>query len=90
MALAIRFEKLINEGVVINYAELAHLGHVTRARMTQIINLLSLAPGIQEEVLFLPRVEQGRDPITERDLRKVQASLDWQMQRRLGDQLKGQ
>lgn len=89
MALAIRFEKLINEGVVKDYAELAHLGHVTRARMTQIMNLLNLASEIQEEILFLPRVEQGRDPITERDLRQIVAVSDWMIQRRMWDRLKG-
>lgn len=46
MALAIRFEGLIRDGVVADNAELARLGHVTRARMTQIANLLNLAPDI--------------------------------------------
>lgn len=90
LALAIRFEKLISEGVVKDYAELAHLGHVTRARMTQIMNLLNLAPNIQEAILFLPRVEQGRDPITERDLRKIVAVSDWRRQRQMWNQLEGQ
>ena len=36
------------------------MDHVTRARLTQIINLLNLAPDIQEEVLFLPPTEKGR------------------------------
>ena len=63
MALAIRFEGLLQSGLVRDYAELARLGHVTRARMTQIMNLRLLAPEIQEELLFLPRVERGRDPI---------------------------
>ena len=60
MALAIRFEQLVADGVVGDYAELSRLGHVTRARMTQIMNLLHLAPDIQEAILFLPRVESGR------------------------------
>ena len=34
MALAIRFEGLIRDGVVADYAELARLGHVTRARIS--------------------------------------------------------
>ena len=34
MALAIRFEQLIRDGVVADQAELSRLGHVTRARMT--------------------------------------------------------
>jgi len=35
---------------------------VTRARITQIMKLLNLAPDIQEEILFLPRTVKGRDP----------------------------
>ena len=42
MALAIRFATLIRDGVVTDYAELARLGHVSRARITQIINLLNI------------------------------------------------
>ena len=64
MALAIRFDQLIRDGVVADQAELACLGHVTGARMTQIMNLLHLAPDIQEAILHLPRVMEGRDPIT--------------------------
>jgi len=44
MALALRFEGLLRDGVVKDYAELARLGHVTRARVTQVMNLLHLAP----------------------------------------------
>jgi len=43
MALAIRFEGLIRDGVVRNQAELARLEHVSRARVSQIMNLLNLA-----------------------------------------------
>ena len=59
MALAIHFDGLIPSGAVTNYAELARLGNVIRARVTQIMNLLMLAPAIQESLLFLPRLEQG-------------------------------
>jgi hypothetical protein len=82
MALAIRFEQLIRDGVVADYAELARLGHVTRARMTQIMNLLNLAPDIQEAILFLPRVERGKDSVTERELRTLLCELDWKRQRK--------
>jgi hypothetical protein len=34
MALAIRLEGLVRSGKVADYAQLAELGHVTRARMT--------------------------------------------------------
>ena len=53
MALAIRFEGLVRSGTIRDYAELARRGRVTRARMTQIIKLLDLAPDIQEQILFL-------------------------------------
>ena len=81
MALAIRFDQLIRDGVVADQAELARLGHVTRARVTQIMNLLNLAPDIQEALLSLPSVETGRDVITERDLRQIAAIPDWRKQR---------
>jgi len=55
MALAIKFDGLVRHGEVRDYADLARLGYVTRARITQIMNLLNLAPDIQEEILFLPR-----------------------------------
>ena len=83
MALAIRFEKLIQSGEVSDYAELARLGHVSRARMTQIMNFLNLAPDIQEELLFLPRITRGRDPITERHLRSIAAEVEWHRQQRM-------
>jgi len=88
MALAIHFEGLIKRGVVRDYADIARLGLVTRARVTQIMNLLLLAPDIQEEILFLPRVERGRDPITERHLRAMTAIVGWPEQRNLWRQLK--
>tara|TARA_R110002020_G_scaffold244208_1_gene457870 strand:- start:498 stop:881 length:384 start_codon:yes stop_codon:yes gene_type:complete len=83
MALAIRFDQLIRDGHVADYAELARLGQVSRVRMTQIMNLLNLAPEIQEAILFLPRVEQGGDSVTERELREVVGVEDWAEQQRL-------
>jgi len=59
LALAHRFHQLFGDGVVRDYAELARLGHVTRARLSQIVNVLNLAPAIQEDILFLPAVDNG-------------------------------
>jgi hypothetical protein len=83
MALAIRFDQLIRDGVVADQAELARLGHVTRARLTQIMNLLCLAPEIQEALLFLPTTKRGPDAITEKQIRPIVADLDWRKQRRM-------
>jgi len=81
MALAIRFEHLIETGAVTGQSDLAELGHVTRPRITQIMNLLHLAPDIQEAILTLPRVTEGRDPIPERHLRPIVAEPSWAKQR---------
>jgi hypothetical protein len=82
MALAWRFEELIRAGTIRDYAELARLGHVSRARITQIMNLRLLAPDIQEQILFLPPTPRGRDPIHLRLLQPIACLLDWQVQRR--------
>ena len=82
MALAIRFEELVRLGEVESHADLARLGQVTRARISQIMDLLCLAPDIQEELLFLPRVERERDAVSEHELRTVCAVSDWLEQRR--------
>jgi hypothetical protein len=83
MALAIRFEGLIRDGQVTDQSELARLAHVTQPRMTQLMNLLHLAPDIQESLLFLPRVESGRAPIHEKLLRPIAAEIDWGKQREM-------
>lgn len=83
MALAIRMEGLVRGGEVADYADIARLGHVTRARVSQIMNLLCLAPDIQEAILFLPRTEHGRDAIREHHIRPILTILDWRKQRRL-------
>jgi hypothetical protein len=82
MALALHFDRLLGEGVVQNYAQLARRGHVTRARITQIMTLLNLAPDLQETLLFLPRTLKGRDPITEQRVRAVAAQATWEDQRK--------
>jgi len=83
MALAIRMEHLIASGAMGDQAEIARAACVTRARATQIMNLLHLAPDIQEAVLGLPPVTTGRDPITERDLRPIAAEVRWARQREM-------
>jgi hypothetical protein len=78
LALAIRFEGLVRDQTIRDYAELARLGRVTRARMTQIMKLLDLAPDIQEQILFLPPVSlQNGTGLTERNLRPVVSRIDW-------------
>jgi hypothetical protein len=79
MALAIRFEGLVREGRIRDYAELARLGSVSRARMTQIMKLLHLAPDIQEEILFSAEIPG----LNERNLRVIVRRINWSEQRRM-------
>ena len=81
MALAIKFDHYIKDSVVKDYAELARLGQVSRSRVSQIMDLLLLAPDIQEEILFLPRTEGGRDSVKECDLRGIVKEVEWRRQR---------
>jgi hypothetical protein len=77
LALAIRFDGLLRAEEFRDYAELARLGLVTRARMTQIMKLLALAPDIQEQILFQP----ARKGLNERNLRAIVSRIDWNEQR---------
>jgi len=88
MALAIRFDGLLMRDLVRDYADLARLGLVSKPRVTQIMNLLLLSPDIQEEILFLPRTLNGKDPISERHIRSITTVLDWDIQRRMWEKLK--
>lgn len=83
MALAIHFDNLIRQGGVYNQADLAEVGHVSRARVTQIMNLLHLAPDIQEQILFLPKITSGSDPYPERKIRPIVKECDWDKQRKM-------
>jgi hypothetical protein len=81
MALAIRCEQLLRSGAVPDASALARLAHVTQPRMTQILNLTLLAPDIQERLLFLDPVEEGRPEVSEKGLRKLCAEMQWARQR---------
>jgi hypothetical protein len=77
MALAIRCQELLRTGVVKDYSTLARLGIVRPSRMTQIMGLLNLAPAIQEQLLFLPETETGRELISERAIRRLPGISSW-------------
>jgi len=83
MALAIHLKKLIDTKAVRDYAEIARLTGLTRARVTQIMNLTLLAPEIQEQILFLPRIQNGHDTTSERNIRKITTESLWEKQQSL-------
>ena len=65
-----------------------YLAEVGRARLTQIMNLLLLAPDIQEEIHFLPLTNDGQDPISDRDKRPIVAEPNWEKPREMWKQLR--
>jgi hypothetical protein len=79
-ALAYHFDELLETGAVETQVDLAQLAKLTPARVTQIMNLLGLAPDIQEEIFFLPAVTVG-EAVTERHLRQVLKTVVWSEQR---------
>jgi hypothetical protein len=83
MALAIKFQDMVTHGEVRDYADLARLGYVTRARLTQIMNLLLLAPNIQEALLM----SQEESGVPERRLRLAIREVNWATQRILLSEL---
>jgi hypothetical protein len=82
MALARHIDELVRSGGVCSYAAAARLGHVSRARISQIMGLLSLAPDLQEQLLFLESPVRGRAALALRHVLTVAAALDWDEQRR--------
>ena len=83
LALAHKLDALLGQEGVADYAAFARLGHVSRARISQIMSLLLLAPDIQEEILFLPPTVRGRDLIHLCQLQPIAQTLDWAVQRTL-------
>ena len=80
LTMAHKINSMIRNGELDDLAEAARRLNLTRARVTQITNLLLLAPAIQEAILDLPLVTDGRDPVTERQLRPIAAEPEWNRQ----------
>jgi hypothetical protein len=80
LALAHAIERQIQAGEIKDYADVARRHGFTRARVSQVMNLLLLAPDIQEEILGMVATP-GREPVTERHLREVVKTVVWGEQR---------
>ncbi len=89
LTLAHKFQELLEAGAVNNRAEIARMYKLSRARVTQIMDLLYLAPEIQEEILLLEGKGRGDFDVTERAMRQITQSQSWSKQcelwRRLRD-----
>lgn len=80
LARAHRLEAAIAAGDYADRADAARQLGFTRARITQILDLLLLAPDLQERVLELEAVD-GIEPLSERALRDVVRHECWADQR---------
>jgi hypothetical protein len=85
LALAHKLDALLRSGPITGYGELARLGHISPARLSQIMVLLHLAPSIQEYVLFLAPADTRF--VSELGLRKIAREPRWDRQRKLFEQL---
>jgi hypothetical protein len=65
-----KLQKILDSQSETCRAKLAEQLNITRARITQILNLLNLAPEIQDYIMSMPPVD-GRSPISERALRPL-------------------
>jgi len=78
LVLGHHFERLVRDGVVRDYAEIARRTGLTRARVTQIVDLTLLSPRIQDAILATTE----RECPVERVLRKLCASPSWSLQKK--------
>ena len=88
MALAIHFEQMLRDGDVEDMATLPAMAK-SPAPMTQIMNLLLLAPDIQEKLLNLPQTTSGRDSVILRELQALALEPDWTVQQQMWYELCG-
>ncbi len=77
LALAHRIQRAIETGEIRDQAKAAKLLGLTRARVSQLMDLTLLAPDIQEQLL-----NGDATGLSERALRSVSAIGDWNGQRR--------
>jgi hypothetical protein len=80
LAFAHHLDAQIRAGVYDDMADAARKLALTRARVSQLMSLLMLAPSIQEALLALPPILSGRDPTNERVLRPIAAEPVWERQ----------
>jgi len=85
LALALKLDAMVRSGALKDYADLARLGHISPARVSQIMMLSQLAPAIQEYILFLSADQAAF--LRERELRNIAREPLWDRQRTLFERL---
>ncbi len=80
LALAHKIQDAIDRGVARDRAEVARRLGLTRARLTQLMDLTLLAPDIQGQLLEVESLD-GVEPLHERSVRSLLRSPCWGEQR---------
>jgi len=88
LALAHKIQDAIDRGVVRDCADVAMRLGLSRARISQLLDLTLLAPDIQEQILFAESVD-GVEPMSESALREVVRLEDWAKQREVPSLYRG-
>lgn len=82
LAIAMKYEELLQQGTAGSYAELSGTAMVSRSRVSHVMSLLDLAPDIQEAILFAqPTSPEAR--LRERDIRSIAREVEWSKQREM-------
>jgi hypothetical protein len=85
LVLAYQIQELFDKGKARNLGQVAQWLHTTHARISQIMNLLFLAPDIQEEILF--SYEEKVFQLTEHKIRKIPMEVSWTKQREMWNEI---
>ncbi len=84
IAMAIRFERMLEQGEFRNLTEIARHAGVSASRVSQILRLRNLAPPIQERLL---RMTAESPYISELVVRRISDQLEWNKQAELFSKL---
>ena len=84
LRLALEWQARLDSGEAKNRAAIARQEGITRARVTQVLGLLGLAPEVQQHILDLPPKTTSR-PVSERALRPLAQLPHPQQSARFGE-----
>ena len=77
MKLALQYNEILESGIIASQADLARQLGVSRAKVTQIMNLLKLAPEIRDFIANLEDTDERLQLLTERRLRPLVRITDY-------------
>jgi len=89
MKIAVQYKEMLESGFINSQTELAHLLGVSRAKVTQMLNLLKLDEEIQDFILGLEETDERLKVLTERKLRPLAQIREPKIQQERFEELVG-